>query len=152
MLAHGVFLVLRQIQAWRNRRERLSHFQMFSHIQAWRDPCEMLSDVQVLSHSHMLCHFQASGDRCRRVNEFEIWRVCKILTWKGKEFCPNKEIFTTAFEKKDDHVFQGECEARTRSSDAQSELDRREWRMRNADIALYETGMQLPENGTLSGK
>ena len=47
------------------------------------------------------------------------------------------------FEKKADDTFQRECEAQTSLSEAQSELDRREWRIRNADIALYETGMQL---------
>ena len=30
-----------------------------------------------------------------------------------------------------------------RLSDVQDELDRRKWRMQNADIALYETGIQL---------
>ena len=42
-----------------------------------------------------------------------------------------------------DHGFQGECAAQTRLSEAQSELDRREWERRNADLALCETGMQL---------
>ena len=46
-------------------------------------------------------------------------------------------------EKKADHAFQGECAAQTRLSEALSELDRREWRMRNADFAHHETGMQL---------
>ena len=45
-------------------------------------------------------------------------------------------------EENADHAFQGECAAQTRLSETQSELDRREWRMRNADVALYETGMQ----------
>ena len=47
------------------------------------------------------------------------------------------------FEKKADHAFQGELAAQTRLSEAQSELDRREWTMCNADVALCETGMQL---------
>ena len=42
-----------------------------------------------------------------------------------------------------DHAFQGECAPQKRLSDAQSELVRRERRIENADIALYETGMQL---------
>ena len=46
-------------------------------------------------------------------------------------------------EKKADHAFRGGCAVQTRLSAAQSELDTREPRMRNADIALYETGMQL---------
>ena len=44
------------------------------------------------------------------------------------------------FQKKADHAFQGEFAALTRLSEAQSELDRREWKMRNADVALHETG------------
>ena len=46
-------------------------------------------------------------------------------------------------ERKVDHGFQGECAAQTRLYEAQSELDRGEWRKQNADIALYETDMQL---------
>ena len=46
-------------------------------------------------------------------------------------------------EKKADRAFQGECAAQTRLSEVQFELDRREWRMHNADIALYEIDMQL---------
>ena len=30
----------------------------------------------------------------------ENWSVCKILKWKGKEFCPNKEAFMNTFSKK----------------------------------------------------
>ena len=40
-------------------------------------------------------------------------------------------------------LFQGEFAAQTRLSDAQADLDRREWDRRNADIVLYESGMQL---------
>ena len=46
-------------------------------------------------------------------------------------------------EKKADHAFQGELAAQTKLSGAQSELDRREWRMQHVDRPLYETGMQL---------
>ena len=46
-------------------------------------------------------------------------------------------------EKKADHAFQGEFAAQTRLSEAQAELDGREWERRNADLALYETGRQL---------
>ena len=46
-------------------------------------------------------------------------------------------------EKKGDHVFQRECAAQTTLPEAQAELDRREWRMQHADIALYATGMHL---------
>ena len=59
-------------------------------------------------------------------------------------FCPNKETDIRDFlERKADHAFQGECAAQTRLSEAPAELDRREWKMQNADIVLYETGMQL---------
>ena len=39
-------------------------------------------------------------------------------------------------------LFKEEFAAQTKLSQAHSELDRREGRMRNADIALCETGMQ----------
>ena len=41
-------------------------------------------------------------------------------------------------EKKVDHAFQGECAAQTRLSEAQSELDRREWRMRNVELLILK--------------
>ena len=40
-------------------------------------------------------------------------------------------------EKKADHAFQGEFAAQAKLS------ERREWRMRNAEIVLHETGMQF---------
>ena len=46
-------------------------------------------------------------------------------------------------EKKTDPTFQGEFEAQTRLSEAQAELDRKEWLRRSADIALCEIGRQL---------
>ena len=46
-------------------------------------------------------------------------------------------------ERKADHAFHIEYAAQTRFSEAQSELDRREWRLQNAGIAHDETGMQL---------
>ena len=45
--------------------------------------------------------------------------------------------------RKADQAFQGECAAQTKLSDVQSELDIREWKMQNADRALYETGKEL---------
>ena len=46
-------------------------------------------------------------------------------------------------ERKADRAFQGEFAAQTRLLEAQFELYRREWRVQNADIPLYETGMHL---------
>ena len=109
-------------------------FLVLGHIQAWRNPGETLSRLQ------------ASGNRCRKVKEIEIWRAYRILKWRGKEFCPNKETLRTSLKKKADHAFQGERAAQRRLSEAQSELDSREWRMQIADIA------PIPEDGTLSGK
>ena len=41
------------------------------------------------------------------------------------------------------HEFLERNAAQARSSEAQSELDRKEWIMQNADIAPFETDMQL---------
>ena len=46
-------------------------------------------------------------------------------------------------DRKADHGFQRDWAAQTRLTEAQSELDRREWEKRNADIALNGTGRQL---------
>ena len=56
--------------------------------------------------------------------------------------------FYDILEMKGDQAFQGKYAARTRLSEAQPELDRREWKMRNADPALSETGMQLQSKRT----
>ena len=98
------------------------------HSQAWRNPGEMLSS------------FQASGNRCRKVKEIETWCVRRILKWKGEEFCPNKDTVTNPMERKLIMLFKENAQL---GQEAQSELDRREWRMHNAEIALHETGMQL---------
>ena len=81
------------------------------HIEAWRNPG---------------VDFQASGNGCRKVKEFKICRVCKILKWKGKEFCPKMEILTTSFSRKADQACQGDFAAQTTLSQAHSEMCRRE--------------------------
>ena len=91
----------------------------------------------------MLSHFQASGNRCRKVNESEIWRVSKILKWKGERILSEPRDFHDFLEKEADHVFHGECPAQTRLSEAQTEKDKREWEVRDADIALDEAVRQL---------
>ena len=40
-------------------------------------------------------------------------------------------------------AFQEECAAQKRLSEAEAEMDRREWERRNADIPFYETDRQL---------
>ena len=46
-------------------------------------------------------------------------------------------------ERKADQAFQEESAAQRKLSEAQSALDRREWKMQDADGALYVTGIQL---------
>ena len=126
MLTYSVFLVLRHSQAWRNPCGTLIRFQ------AWRNPGGTLS------------RFQVSGNFCRKVKEIENTKVCKIdFQTERERILSERRDIHDFLEKKADHAFQGECAAQTRFSEAQSELDRREWRMRNADIVLYENGMQL---------
>ena len=43
--------------------------------------------------------------------------------------------------------FHGDFAAQSRLSEAQSDLDRRDWKMRHADVALCETGIQLQPGG-----
>ena len=52
-------------------------------------------------------------------------------------------MFHNFLERSADQAFRGECAAQTRLSEAQSELDRREWKMQGADRALHESGIQL---------
>ena len=51
-----------------------------------------------------------------------------------------RKSFHEFLEKESDRALQGEFAAQTRLSEAQAELDRREWERRNADIALFGTG------------
>ena len=77
--------------------------------------------------------------------EIENCRVSKILKWKGNQFCPNKDIHDF-LEKKADHAFM---ETLQLSQDYRKRnlIWTEEWRMRNADIALCEIGMQLQPGG-----
>ena len=100
------------------------------HIQAWRNPGEMLNSVQ------------ASGIRSKGEKKARFGEVCRILTWNGKEFCPNKRS-TRDFQEGTLIKPAKENTQLRQLSEARSEIDRRGWRMRNADIALYETGIQL---------
>ena len=104
-------------------------FLVLRPTQAWRNPGGMLS------------RFQASGNRCRkkkRNRDLESVQDSQI-EWKKISFRTKRY----SLKKKADHAFQGEFAAQARIFEAQSELDRREWRIRDADITLYETGMQL---------
>ena len=74
-------------------------------------------------------------------NKIENLRVCKFPKRERKEFCLNRKPFMNSMKKKADQAFQGEVAVQTRLSEAQAELDRREWRRRVADVALYEAGM-----------
>ena len=80
--------------------------------------------------------------------------MCKNSQMKRERLSERRDIHDF-FEKKADHAFQGEFEAQPKLSEAQSGLDRREWRMRNADIACSFCNWHaapIPEDGTLSGK
>ena len=81
-------------------------------------------------------------DHCRKVSEIVHWRVCNFLKWNRRNFCVNRSRHEF-LEKEAVRPFQGEFAAETRLSEAQSELDSREWERRNADIALYDTSRQL---------
>ena len=48
----------------------------------------------------------------RKVKEIEIWRVCRILKWKGKDICPNKEAFTISLKAKLIMLFKKNAQVR----------------------------------------
>ena len=48
-----------------------------------------------------------------------------------------------SLERKAEFAVQGECAAQKRSSEAEAEMDIRNWEQRNADIAGYETNREL---------
>ena len=60
--------------------------------------------------------------------------MCKILKKKGKEFCPNTEIFMTSPRSKLIVHFMQNLQLR-QDHLKQSELDRRELKVQNADVA-----------------
>ena len=121
-----------------------SVFPVLRHIHAWREPCGMWIRFQALGNwCGKLSHFQVSRDRCRKVKEIANRRACNFHKWTRKEFCPNRKAFMNSLKRKQIQLFQGEFAAQTRLSDAQADLDRREWDRRNADFVLYESGMQL---------
>ena len=69
--------------------------------------------------------------------------MCKNSQVARERILSEERSFHDFLEKKADQVFQREFAAQTRLAEAQSELDRREWKMRKADISLFENGMQL---------
>ena len=75
----------------------------------------------------------------KQKNQVETQVACTVPKWNLSE----QRDLRNFLERKPDQAFQGECVAQTKLSEAQSELDRREWKMQNADRALYETGSQL---------
>ena len=93
----------------------------------------------------MLSRFQALGNRCRKVLEIENWRVCRILKRKGKEFSPNKKTFTTSLKGKLILLFQDN--AQLRQDYLMCSLNWTEWRMQNADVALYELACSSKPRG-----
>ena len=103
----------------------------WSGFQAQGNLCEMLS------------HFQVSRNHRRKVNEIENWRVCNFSQLEKEKILSEPRSNHEYLDKKADRAFQGEFAAQTRLSEAQAELDRREWEWRNADIALYETSRKL---------
>ena len=62
------------------------------------------------------------------------------------------ERVQTLSERRNPHVYlgqkaelavQGECAAQKRFSEAQAEMDIRNWERRNSDVALHETNREL---------
>ena len=115
MLTHQVFLVLRHVQAWRNR-----------------DVDPFPSFGRPLS----------KGKRNRDLESVQDSRL------ERERFLSERRDIHDFLQKKADHAFQEDCAAQTRLSEAQSDLDRREWRVRNTNDALHETGRHLESQRT----
>ena len=77
----------------------------------------------------------SEGKRHRELEGVQDSRMEKERILSGQK------SFHEFLEKEADQAFQGECAVQTKLSEAQSELDSREWKMQNAHTALYETGM-----------
>ena len=75
---------------------------------------------------------------CREEKEIEIWKVCKL--------CPKGDFSMSTLNRKLNWPVQEECTAQKRSSEAEAEMDIRNWEQRDADLALCET-----ENLSLRG-
>ena len=88
------------------------------------------------------------GERDR---EFEIVQLSQM---EKEKILSEQRSFHEYLEKGAERAFQGKFEAQKRLSEAQAEIDSREWERRNADVALCETSRQLEsqENGALSGE
>ena len=67
-------------------------------------------------------------------NPVETQGVCPVPTWKGKRFCPNKEIFM---------IFSKGKLIKPFKEHAQLRVGRKRLEMENAEKAVYETGIQL---------
>ena len=104
-----------------------------------------------LYHSHLVHPFptriQASRKRWREVttkeNQVVTQVVCKDPKMEREKILSEQKDLHNFLERKADHAFQGERAAQTRLSEVHAELDRRDRKIWNADIDLFETGMQL---------
>ena len=105
----------------------------------WHYHCFYGETRASLSHSHSEIHREKSQQK----------KIQSRLRWCGgfpigkRKDSVWTEIFTNSLRGKLIKPSMENVQLRQKITEAQSELDRREWRMQGADRALYETGIQL---------
>ena len=102
--------------------------------------------VQIMVHPFFI-RILASRNRQRKVktreSPAETPVLRKIFRWEGNRFCLSKKIFASSSKGKLIKPFEENVELRQDCLEAQSELDRREWKVQSAVRALHESGIQL---------
>ena len=105
--------------------------------------------VHLFSHSHSSIEKSIARSHNKRKSSRDSGSVHGSHLSRDKILSGQRDLHNF-FEKKADQAFQGDCAAQTKLSEAQSELDRREWRMQNVDRALFETSMPLYQANQLT--
>ena len=72
---------------------------------------------------------------CRKEKEIDIWEVRKL--------CPIGEIHMPAWHRKAELAVQGDCAAQRRLSEAEADMDRKNWEQQNSNNALFETSREI---------
>ena len=69
--------------------------------------------------------------------------MCKVPRWKRQTSVRHRNSFINSLRRTLIIFCKENSAAQTRFSEAQAELDRREWERRNAEIAHFETGRHI---------
>ena len=124
---------------------------------SWSHHCFYRSEKQILTLLyHSLIRIQASRNRldATKENQVKIRMLRMVLNWKGKRFCPNKEIFKISSKEKLIKPSEEKMQHRRDCPKHSLNWTDKSGKVQNTDRALCESSIQLQsqKRGTLSSE